>query len=65
MLISIHYLGTTVVCVTTGASVSVASTPRLLAGGERLLVCPRRDKLYIYSTNLLALLLCWFISKQP
>lgn len=37
--------GTTVVCVTTGACVSVVSTPRPLGGVERLLVCQRRDKI--------------------
>jgi len=44
-LTSTCFAGTTVVCVTTGASVSVASTLRLLAGVERLLVSPRSDKL--------------------
>jgi hypothetical protein len=50
MLTFIFSAGTTVVCVTTGASVSVASTPRLLAGVERPLVSPRSDKLYIYQS---------------
>lgn len=36
--------GIIVVCVTTGASVSVVSTQRPLAAGGRLLVSPRRDK---------------------
>ena len=40
------YPGTTVVCVTTGACVSVASTPRPPGGVERLSVCQRRDKPY-------------------
>jgi hypothetical protein len=44
--------GTTVVCVTTGASASVASTPRLLVGVERPLVSPRSDELYITLRNL-------------
>jgi hypothetical protein len=39
------YPGTTEVSVTTRACVSMASTPRLLEGVERLLVCQRRDKL--------------------
>jgi hypothetical protein len=39
------YPGTTVVCVTTGASVSVASTPRPPGDVERPSVCQRRDKL--------------------
>jgi hypothetical protein len=39
------YPGTTVVCVTTGACVFVASTPRPPGGVERLSVCQRRDKL--------------------
>jgi carboxymethylenebutenolidase len=41
---------TIVVCVTTGASVSVVSTPRLPEGEERLLVSPRSDKLNIHPT---------------
>lgn len=36
------------VSVTTGVSVSVVSTPRLLAGGERLSVSPRRDKFHAH-----------------
>ena len=44
-LTSTCFAGTTVVFVTTGASVSVASTLRLLAGVERLSVSPRSDKL--------------------
>ena len=50
MLTIIFSAGTTVVCVTTGASVSVASIPRLLAGVERPLVSLRSDKLYIYQS---------------
>jgi hypothetical protein len=50
-LTSTCFAGTTVVCVTTGASVSVASTLRLLAGVERLSVSPRSDKLAVAYGN--------------